>query len=69
MKVPMKYLFAGYFGIKVSSCSAKVVGLLQLVIFTVLVIAIDAKANYNGLAYFNVLNSLDAQYGSFLVRV
>ena len=67
--VPVIYLFVGYFGIKVASRSAIIIGLLQLVIFTALAIAFVAKANYNSLAYFNVSNSLDGLHGFFLAMV
>jgi amino acid transporter len=67
--VPVIYLVVGYFGIKVASGSAIVIGLLQLVIFTALAIAFIAKANYNSLAYFNISNSLDGLHGFFLAMV
>ena len=67
--VPVIYLVVGYFGIKVASSSAIVIGLLQLVIFTALAIAFIAKANYNSLAYFNISNSLDGLHGFFLAMV
>lgn len=67
--VPVIYLVVGYFGIKVASGSAIVIGLLQLVIFTALAIAFIARANYNSLAYFNISNSLDGLHGFFLAMV
>ncbi len=67
--VPILYLIVGYFGIKVASGTAIVVGLLQLIIFTVLAIAMTVKAQYNSLAYFNISNSLGGLHGFFLAMV
>lgn len=67
--VPVLYLIVGYFGIKVASGTAIVIGLLQLIIFSALAIGFIVKAHYNSLAYFNISNSLDGLHGFFLAMV
>ncbi len=69
MIVPILYLLVGYFGIKVTSYSAITIGLIQIIIFTALGIALVAKAPYNSVSYFNVANSLDGLHGFFLAMV
>lgn len=67
--VPVLYFIVGYFGIKVASTTAIIIGVLQLTVFGVLAIAMVAKAQYNSVAYFNVANSLDGLHGFFLAMV
>ncbi len=67
--VPVLYLIVGYFGIKVASGAAITIGVLQLVIFTSIAIALVAKAQFNSMAYFNFSNSLDGFHGFFLAMV
>ncbi len=67
--VPVIFLIVGYFGIKVTSLAAIIIGTLQLAIFGGLAIAIVAKAQYNSAVYFNVSNSLNGFHGFFLAMV
>ncbi len=67
--VPVVYMIVGYFGIKVASKSAIIIGVIQLVVFGAIAIAFVSKADYNSIAYFNISNSLDGLHGFFLAMV
>lgn len=67
--VPLLYLLVGYFGIKFTSITAITVGVLQIVFFTVLSVALLIKTPYNSISYFNISNSTNGLYGFFLGMV
>ncbi len=67
--VPVLYLIVGYFGIKTTARVAITIGLLQIILFAALALALVIKTPYNSLSYFNVSNSTNGLYGFFLAMV
>ncbi len=63
---PVIYLVVGYLSLNYSQRIAVTVGLIDLAFYLALSIAIILKSPYNGLQYFNIMNSNDGLHGFFL---
>jgi APA family basic amino acid/polyamine antiporter len=63
---PIIYLVVGILSLNYSQKIAIIVGLIDLAFFLILSIAIVIKSPYNGIQYFNIMNSSNGLHGFFL---
>lgn len=66
---PIVYLVVGFFSINLSQKIAIIMGVIEIVFFVGLSIAILIKSPYNGAQYFNIGNSVNGLHGFFLAMV
>jgi amino acid transporter len=62
---PIAFLFIGYRTITVSGNLAIIVGTTEMIIFGIIAIMLIIKSPYNGVQYFNILNSWNGFSGFF----
>ncbi|MGC8609387.1 MAG: APC family permease [Thermoplasmata archaeon] len=63
---PVIYLVVGILSLNYSQKIAVIVGLIDLAFYLALSIAIIIKSPFNGVQYFNIMNSTDGLHGFFL---